>query len=105
MNSRLKRLKKSVELFFNAYWLKEYYMLLKYHRLSSSGAKREPMLVSIVDSKRQGKRLTDRTKGIISVHALAKPENKRSRCTFNHPCQLTHIRVHNTSNCIPPPRR
>lgn len=103
MNSRLKRLKKSVELFFNAYWLKEYYMLLKYHRLSSSGAKREPMLISIVDSKRQGKGLTDRFKGIISVYALAKAENIPYRCIFDHPCQLTDFLVPNTYNWIPRP--
>lgn len=111
MDSRLKRIKKSVVLFFNSYWLKEYYMLLKYYRWPARGEKsaagprpkREPMLISMVDNRRQGKGLTDRFKGIVSIYALAKAENLPYRCIFNHPCQLSDFLVPNAYNWLPRP--
>ena len=90
----LTELKKSITLFFNAYWLKEYYLLLKYHRLDANPT-RKPLLLSLVDSRRQGKGLTDRFKGIISVYALAKATNNPYRCLYTHPFLLTDFFVPN----------
>lgn len=101
MKNNLTSFKKSLVLFFNAYGLKEYYMLLKYYKLSPSGPDKEPMLISMVDSRRQGKGLTDRFKGIVSVYALSKAENVPYRCIYNHPCQLTDFFEPNLYNWIP----
>lgn len=88
-------LKKSITLFFNAYWLKEYYMLLKYHSFNRKPTNK-PLLLSLVDSRRQGKGLTDRFKGIISVYALAKATNNPYRCLYTHPFNLTGFFLPNT---------
>ncbi len=95
------KLKKSITLFFNSYWLVEYVMLLRYQRLSFRKLGKEPMLISMVDSRRQAKGLTDRFKGIISVYALAKAIDVPYRCIYNHPICLTSFLVPNRYDWLP----
>ena len=101
MYSNFKDFKKSITLFFNAYGLREVYMLLKYNKLSLRGPNVSPMLISIVDNKRQAKGLTDRFKGIVSVYALAKATNVPFRCIYTHPIQLTDFLYPNEYNWLP----
>ena len=103
MSSSLRRLKKSVTLFFNAYGLKEIQMLLKYHKFSLRRSEKMPMLISMVDGRRLGKGLTDRFKGIVSVYALAKANDVLFRCIYNHPIQLVDFLVPNDYNWLPQP--
>jgi|GEM_PF-5990099 len=56
------QIKKSITLFFNAYWLVEYVMLVKYIKLYFRKPDKKRMLISMVDVRRQGKRLIDRFK-------------------------------------------
>jgi len=93
------RAKKAIVRFFNFYGLKEYYMVLKHYRLSAKRV-RKPMMISVVDSRRQTKGLTDRFKGIVSVYALAKANGVPFRCIFNHPMELTDFLVPNTYNWV-----
>src|SRR5690606_7966956 len=97
----LQGLKKSVTLFFNAYGLREIQMLLKYHKLSFRESVKKPMLISMVDDRRQGKGLTDRFKGIISVYALAKAVGVPYRCIYNHPFNLDDFLEPNEYNWLP----
>ena len=62
---------------------------------------RTPMLVSVVDSRRKTKGLTDRFKGIVSVYALAKAMDVPFRCIFNHPMALTDFLVPNAYDWLP----
>src|SRR5690554_4686761 len=101
MSSSLRRLKKSVTLFFNAYGLREIQMLLKYHKFSLRRSEKKPMLISMVDGKRLGKGLTDRFKGIISVYALSKAINAPYRCIYDHPIHLTEFLAPNKYNWTP----
>lgn len=94
--------KKAIVRFFNAYGLKEYYMVLKYYKFSGKRT-RTPMLVSVVDGRRKTKGLTDRFKGIVSVYALAKSQGVPFRCIFNHPMELTDFLVPNAYDWIPKP--
>src|SRR5690606_34196901 len=66
------RQKRAVIRFFNAYWLKEYVMLLKHCEVYFSKSGKQPMLISVIDKRRKTKGLTDRFKGIVSVYALSK---------------------------------
>lgn len=95
-------IKKAVVRFFNFYGLKEYYMVLKHYRWSANRVRR-PMMVSVVDSRRKTKGLTDRFKGIVSVYALAKANNVPFRCIFNHPMELTDFLVPNRYNWVAEP--
>lgn len=83
----LTELKKSITLFINSYWLREYYMRWKYHRLTAT-PKCQPMLLAVVDGRMHVKGLTDRFKGIVSVYALAKATNTPFRCLHTHPVDL-----------------
>lgn len=83
----LTELKKSITLFINSYWLREYYMRWKYHRLGAP-PKHKPMLLAVIDGRRHVKGLTDRFKGIVSVYALAKATNTPFRCLHTHPVDL-----------------
>ncbi|MFB2120570.1 MULTISPECIES: hypothetical protein [Parapedobacter] len=94
--------KKAIVRFFNAYGLKEYYMVLKHYRFSAKLVGK-PMLVSVVDSRRKTKGLTDRFKGIVSVYALAKVHDVPFRCIFNHPMELTDFLVPDTYCWVPTP--
>ncbi|MGV3764009.1 hypothetical protein [Parapedobacter sp.] len=94
--------KKSIVRFFNFYGLKEYYMVLKHYRLSANRI-RKPMMVSVVDSRRKTKGLTDRFKGIVSIYALAKANDVPFRCVFNHPMELTDFLVPNIYNWVAEP--
>ena len=94
--------KKAIVRFFNFYGLKEYYMALKHYRLSAKRV-RKPMMISVVDSRRQTKGLTDRFKGIVSVYALAKANGVPFRCIFDHPMELTDFLVPNTYDWVPRP--
>lgn len=95
-------LKQRVVRFFNAYGLKEYYMLLKYNKISFGKAK-EPMLVAVVDHRRHCQGLADRFKGIVTVYALAKAINVPFRCVFTHPFHLKDFLEPNTYNWLPQP--
>ncbi len=95
-----RNIKKDIVRFFNAYGLKEYYMVLKHYRFSAKRV-RKPMLVSVVDSRRKTKGLTDRFKGIVSVYALAKANDVPFRCIFNHPMELADFLMPNTYNWVP----
>lgn len=95
-------MKRTVVRFFNFYGLKEYYMVLK-HCQWSVIRMRVPMLISVIDSRRKTKGLTDRFKGIISVYALAKANNVPFRCVFNHPMELTDFLVPNEYDWVPKP--
>ncbi len=94
--------KRAIVRFFNAYGLKEYYMVLKYYKFSGKRM-RIPMLVSVVDDRRKTKGLTDRFKGIVSVYALAKAEDVAFRCIFNHPMELADFLMPNAYDWIPKP--
>ncbi|HWK98683.1 MAG TPA: hypothetical protein VNQ55_02000 [Parapedobacter sp.] len=96
------KIKKGIVRFFNAYGLKEYYMVLKHYRLSANRVSK-PMLVSVVDSRRQTKGLTDRFKGIVSVYALAKAQGVPFRCIFNYPMELTEFLVPHAYDWVPKP--
>lgn len=76
-------------------------MLLKYHKLSFRESVKKPMLISMVDDRRQGKGLTDRFKGIISVYALAKAVGVPYRCIYNHPFNLDDFLEPNEYNWLP----
>jgi len=97
MKSNIKR---SIVRFFNAYGLKEYYLVFKYFRLTGRPVEK-PMLISVVDHRRKTKGLTDRFKGIVSVYALAKAQGIPFRCVFTHPMELADFLVPNTYNWIP----
>lgn len=92
-------IKKAIVRFFNAYGLKEYYMVLKHYRFSANRVEK-PMLISVVDSRRKTKGLTDRFKGIVSVYALAKANDVPFRCIFNYPMELMHFLMPNTYNWV-----
>ena len=85
---------------FNAYWLKEYILLLRYLRYSSEPLKNQ-MLISIIDDKRNCQGLTDRLKGIVSIFALSKALNIPFKCIFTHPFYLTEFLVPNKYNWVP----
>jgi len=93
-------MKQSLIKFFNAYWLKEYILLWKYYKLSFAPAKR-PLLVSVIDHRRNCQGLTDRFKGIVSVYALAKAMNIEYKCIFTHPFLLSEFLVPNQYNWLP----
>src|SRR3546814_599418 len=94
--------RKAIVRFFNFYGLKEYCMVLKHYGLSGNRV-RKPMLVSVVDSRRKTKGLTDRFKGIVSIYALAKANNVPFRCIFDHPMELTDFLVPHTYDWVPKP--
>jgi len=102
MGSNIKKdiIKKDIVRFFNAYGLKEYYMVLKHYSLSAKGVGK-PMLMAVVDNRRKTKGLTDRFKGIVSVYALAKANGVPFRCIFNHPMELTDFLIPNTYDWMP----
>lgn len=95
-----KEIKRTVTLFFNAYSIKEFLMLLKYYKFSSSTSK-YPMLISTIDGKRHTQGLTDRFKGIVSIYALAKATNTPFRIIYTYPFHLTEFLIPNTYNWIP----
>ncbi len=95
-----KNTKLAILRFFNAYGLKEYYMLLKYNKLSEKPVNK-PMLISTVDNRRNCQGLTDRFKGIISVYALAKANDVPFRVLFTHPFELTDFLVPNSYDWVP----
>lgn len=86
--------------FFNAYGLREKYILFKYNKLSFSPRK-TPMLISAVDGKRNTQGVTDRFKGIISVYALSKAINAPFKLIYTHPFYLIDFLMPNTYNWIP----
>ncbi len=59
------------------------------------------MLISMVDSRRQAKGLTDRFKGMISTYALAKATDVPYRCIYNHPVCLTAFLIPNQYDWLP----
>src|SRR3546814_458824 len=89
--------------FFNAYGLKEYYMLWKHYKISFGKSGKEPMLITVIDKRRKTKGLTDRFKGIVSMFALAKANDVPFRIIYNHPIELTDFLVPNTYNWVPQP--
>lgn len=95
-----KKTKQSIVLFFNAYGVKEFLMLLKYYKLTPSTSKK-PMLISTIDGKRKTQGLTDRFKGIVSVYALAKATNTLFRIDFTHPFHLNEFLIPNTYDWLP----
>lgn len=85
------RQKRAVIRFFNAYWLKEYVMLLKHCEVYFSKSGKQPMLISVIDKRRKTKGLTDRFKGIVSMYALSKAIGVPFRLIFDHPFELSEF--------------
>lgn len=86
--------------FFNAYWLKEYILLLRYYKISFPPPKKA-MLISVVDNRRNCQGLADRFKGIISVYALSKALKMEFRCIYTHPFLLSEFLIPNDYNWLP----
>lgn len=84
----------------NAYWLKEYILLLRYYKKSLSTLKR-PMLISAIDNRRNTQGLTDRFKGIVSIYALSKALNIEFKCVFTHPFHLSEFLIPNKYDWLP----
>jgi len=95
-----KKTKQSIVLFFHAYGVREFLMLLKYYKLTPSTSKK-PMLISTIDGKRHTQGLTDRFNGIISMYALAKATNTPFKIIYTHPFHLTEFLIPNRYNWIP----
>ena len=93
-------MKQQIVKIFNAYWLKEYIMLLRYYKFSFSPRKKE-MLISVIDTRRNCQGLADRFKGIISIYALSKALEMEFRCIYTHPFQLTNYLIPNEYNWLP----
>jgi hypothetical protein len=87
-------MKRFITKIINAYWLKEYIMLLRYYKISFKSTP-TPMLISVVDNKRHCQGLTDRLKGIVTVYALSKAMNIRYKCIFTHPFLLSDFLIPN----------
>lgn len=96
-----KRLKRSIVLFFNAYWFRELLLLLKYNNFTLNTSEKVPMLISAIDGKRHTQGLADRFKGIISVYALSKATGTPFRCIFTHPFPLTTFLLPNEYDWLP----
>jgi len=92
-------MKRQIVKFFNAYWLKEYIMLLKYYKISFKPQKKA-LLVSVIDNRRNCQGLTDRFKGIVTVYALSKGLNMEFKCIFTHPFNLTDFLHPNEYNWV-----
>lgn len=95
-----KIVKQSIVRFVNAYYLREWIMLLRYNKFSLSSDKM-PMLISAIDGRRNTQGLTDRFKGIISVYALSKALNVSFRCVYTSPFNLTDFLIPNKYNWLP----
>ncbi len=87
-------MKRIIVKIFNAYWLKEYLMLLRYNKLSFK-SKPNSMLISVIDNRRYCQGLTDRLKGIVTVYALSKAMDLKYKCVFTHPFPLTDFLIPN----------
>lgn len=95
--------KRAIVRFFNAYWLKEYFMVLRHCDLYFTKSGKQPMLISVVDNRRKTKGLTDRFKGIVSMYALSKAVGVPFRLIFNHPVELSEFLIPNAYNWDPHP--
>jgi len=89
-----------IELFFNAYPLKEFIMRFKYHKFTISRLK-HPILISMIDGRRKTQGFTDRLNGIISIFALAKATNTIFRIVYTNPFPLSDFLIPNRYNWIP----
>ena len=93
-------MKRLIVKFFNAYWLKEYIMLFRYYKLTSS-FQHKKMLISVVDNRRNCQGLADRFKGIVSIYALSKALGMDFRCLYSYPFQLSDFLIPNEYNWLP----
>lgn len=95
-----KNVKLAIVRFFNAYGLKEYWMLLKYSNIFAR-THSKPMLISAIDGRRKSQGLSDRFNGIISMYALSKATGSTFRILFTHPFYLTQFLVPNKYDWLP----
>lgn len=100
-NEFLNYMKRFIIKIVNAYWLKEYILLLRNFGINLKSSQQKPMLISIVDDKKNCQGLADRLKGIITIYALSKATNLTFKCIYTHPYKLTDYLLPNQYNWLP----
>lgn len=92
MESYIEKSKKKI-----VHIIKEKILLFKFYRFLR--VKECPQIViAVFDGRRRAMGLTDRLKGIISLYAYCKAENKIFKCDFSHPFDLASFLVQNKYN-------
>jgi hypothetical protein len=79
--------------------VKEKILLCKFYSLKGV-FKKSDIIVAVFDGKRKAMGLADRLKGIISLYAYCKVNNKEFRCDFTYPFDLETFLVPNKYNWI-----
>ena len=77
--------------------IKEKILLFKFYNFLKM-KKCPQIVVAVFDGKRRAMGLADRLKGIVSLYAYCKAENKIFKCDFTHPFDLTLFLVQNSYN-------